>query len=180
MLTLTSPARRAHLQAFSLAIGFTGGATLGCLLALHLGLWGIGLGLCLGLIGAAVGLRRPQSMRRAYVMWNRLSDLYMHAVRFAMKLVCFLILTLLGRRGASPLILVHPGAARTLWEPREQADHRSALDGTRAGWCHGYLAWTRRSGKWWALSLLPFLVVLAAIETEAEAAMPSQTTYTLF
>jgi len=180
MLILPYPARRAHLRAFSLAIGVTAGLALGCLLAFRLGVWGIGLGLSLGLIGAAVGLRWPQCMRRAYILWNRFGELYMRAVRFTMKLICFLILTLLGRRGASPLNLVHPRAAESFWEPREQADHRSALDGTRAGWCHGYVAWARRSGKWWALSLLPLLVVLAAIETEAEAAMPSQTTYTLF
>jgi hypothetical protein len=180
MLILPSPARRAHLRAFSLAIGFTGGAALGCLLALRIGVWGIGPGLCLGLIGAAVGLRRPQSVCRAYMMWNRLSHLYIRAVRFAMKLICFRILTLLGRRGASPLNLVHPRAAGSLWEPRDQADHRSTSDGTRAGWCHGYVAWTRRSGKRWALSLLPFLVVLAATETETEIPMPSHSTYTIF
>jgi len=95
-----------------------------------------------------------------------------------MKAACFLILAVAAGPGAGARLgLMHPNA-RYLWQPRAAA---AAGPGFPAGgWTRQYAAWALASRRrWWAFGLLPFLLVLGAVETETEASLPSDT-YTLF
>ncbi|MFB3817876.1 MAG: hypothetical protein ACE147_09455 [Candidatus Methylomirabilales bacterium] len=177
MLTLPLPPRRVHLQAFALALGISAGLALGGLLALVWSATGAVVGLGLGLLAGAAALG-AEPLRGAYLGWARLSTLYARAVRLSMKALCFLILAVAARRGGAALTLAHPNL-RSLWTPRP-ATAAGASRHARRGWKGAYAAWALASpSRWWALGLLPFLLVLAAADTDAEAALPSDT-YTLF
>lgn len=178
MLTLPVPPRRVHLQAFALALGVSAGLALGGLLALAWSAAGVVAGPGLGFVAGAAAALGAESLRGAYLGWGRLSALYARAVRLAMKALCFLILALAARRGDPALSLGHPNL-RSLWACRP-ATAAGGSRRARRGWKGAYAAWALASpSRWWALGLLPFLLVLAAVETDAEAALPSDT-YTLF
>jgi len=176
MLLLPSPPRRSHLRAFVLALGLAGGLALVGLLALGLGRWGLVIGTGLCLTTASVGLVWPNLFRSPYYAWNRLSGLYLRSVRCSIKTVCFLILTILHERVNSPLRL---DAGPPQWTARAPSDAFSIAEVAQPDWRAAYVAWVRGTGTWWALSLLPFLIVLAALDRELEPVLPSQT-YTLF
>ncbi len=182
MLPLPSPPRRAWLQSFSSAIGLSGGLMLGFLLALFLsGPW-FGLGLLLGLAFAVVGLLWPQIMVGPYGLWNRLSDLYMRAARFIIKAICFYVLVVFVGQPGSSLRLRRLDSSQSLWTPREQVSlvHLPAPPASaRKGWKRSFVEWALRSAQWWAVGLLPFLIILAALDADSEGSLPSDT-YTLF
>jgi hypothetical protein len=176
MLLLPSPPRRSHLRAFVLALGLAGGLALVGLLALGLTRWGLGLGMGLCLATASVGLAWPNLFRSPYYAWNRLSGHYLRGVRWSIKTLCFLILVILHQRVGSPLRL---DTGPPQWTARAPSDTFSVAEVGQPDWRAAYVAWARGTGKWWALSLLPFLMVLAALDQELEPVLPSQT-YTLF
>jgi hypothetical protein len=182
MLPFPSPPRRAWLQSFSLAIGLSGGLMLGSLLAIVLsGPW-FTLGPLLGLALAVVGLLRPHVMVGPYGMWNRLSGFYMRAARFIIKAICFYVLVLIVGQAGSSLRLTPPDSSSSLWRPREPGSLVHPPDpvvSPHSGWTRSFIAWALRSGQWWALGLLPFLIILAALDTDSEGSLPSAT-YTLY
>jgi hypothetical protein len=182
MLILPTPPRRASLRAFALALGLMAGLALGCLAALFVsGAW-FGVGFSFGLAAAALGALWPHTVASSYVLWNRFSDLYMRIVRLLLKIVCFHFVLAIAPRSDFSLSLARPGSDPSFWIPRKDVTlppRSTHADGPGVHWKRSYVAWVVRSRKWWALSLLPFLILLAAIDTETGPSVPSGT-YTLF
>jgi hypothetical protein len=155
---------------------------LGFLLALFVsGPW-FSLGLFLGLALAVVGLLCPHIMVGPYGLWNRLSGFYMRAARFIIKAICFYVLVVFVGQAGSSLRLTRSDSSQSLWRPREHVSlvHPPASPASaHKGWKRNLVAWALRSAQWWALGLLPFLIILGALDTDSEGSLPFDI-YTLF
>jgi hypothetical protein len=98
----------------------------------------------------------------------------------------YVVLVAVGRGGTS-LVLAPPPPRQSMWVPRGSlptgayVNQHAVVGNARAGqggwWT--VLAWGVRTGNVWACSLLPLLVLLASLESEAEQDFPAGI-YTLF
>lgn len=176
MLLLPSPPRRCHLRAFVVTVALAAGLALVSMFMLGLAPWGVGLGTSICLTALSVAFVRPNLFRKPYYAWNRMSDLYLRGVRWSIKTACFSIITVLHQRHGSPLRLETDAPQ---WIPRASSDASSVTEVGHQDWRIVYVAWVRGTGKWWALSLLPFLIIFTVLDRELEPVLPSQT-YTLF
>jgi hypothetical protein len=179
MLTLPAPPRRAHLAAFAGALGLVGGVALGALLGVAASPAWAALGPGLGTVLAAVGVLRPRAVAPLYAAWSGLEARYRRVARLAVKAAAFLPLVAMGPGGDARLGLAAPEPARSLWLPRTPDADAPGVGAARGGLVRSYAGWAARGGRWWTLALLPFLVLLAAIDADTEPTLPTQT-YTLF
>jgi hypothetical protein len=188
MITLLSPPRRAWLMSFWLAISLGSGLLIGLLSALLISPRWFSVGVMLALILAVPGLRWPQAVARPYRMWNRLAHYFGRGAHLCLMGICFAIIVVaVGRKGAS-LRLARPSATTSLWVPREtlapSAYNSQYSTATAAapekGWIATFVAWAAQSGNVWALSLLPFFILLAALRTHQSKSPFPANIYTLF
>jgi hypothetical protein len=177
MLTLPAPPRRADLAAFAVASGLVGGLALGAVLGLAVSAAWAALGPALGALLAAVGLLRPGAVAPLYAAFSRLGAAYRGLALVTVKVAAFLAIAGAGRDPDARLALHAPAPDRSLWVPRG-ADRDGAEIRAAAGLVQSYTAWAR-DGRRWALILLPFVLLMAAIDTDVEPTLPTQT-YTLF
>jgi hypothetical protein len=178
MLTLPAPPRRADLAAFAVSLGLVGGLALGGLLGVMASAaWAV-LGPALGALLAASGLIRPRAVAPLYGAWSRLGARYRALALIALKAAAFLQLVGAESDRGSRLWLQAPDPGRSLWLPRA-ADQDGPGRALHAGLARSYGGWAARGARRWALPLLPFLVLMAAIDTDTEPTLPTQT-YTLF
>jgi hypothetical protein len=177
MLTLPAPPRRADLAAFALSLGLVGGLASGALLgAVASGAWPAA-GPVLGALLGTVGLLRPRAVAPLYAGWSRLGAAYRGLLVVTLKLAAFLTILGAGPEPDARLALRAPDPGRSLWLPCPPgaAPAVRVADGRLVA---SYLGWAR-AGRRWALPLLPFIALMAAIDTDVEATLPTQT-YTLF
>ncbi|MBN1237321.1 MAG: hypothetical protein JXB36_02410 [Gammaproteobacteria bacterium] len=132
---------------------------------------------------AAVGLLRPEIAERAYRGWNAFARRYAAAARAVVLRACyFVVITATSRTGAR-LELGRSEASRSSWvaksTPGIETCGRSAGVRAAARWAGRYLAWSRRSGNAWAACLLPFVLLLMALD-EADEDEPPASLYTLY
>jgi hypothetical protein len=101
--------------------------------------------------------------------------------------ICFyVVLVAVGRAGAS-IKLVSPDAGESMWMPRTALaeDSIKLRSGMPAGeqhhcsWIPTFLSWAVRNGNLWTCVLLPFLMLLSALDVESEEGVPTDT-YTLY
>jgi len=187
MVNLPSHPRQAWLKSFWLAIALLSGSVIGVLLAfLQSSLW-LGGGIMLGIVTALPGLLWPQAVKSSYHVWNKLSGLYMHAARVAVKAICFYIIIVTTGWGGTSLRLARPTFAESFWQSRRTLapasyPYQYEADARHHSWKNWqglYLSWSAYSGNWWTICLLPFLIVLSFLDTEDESDLPSKI-YTLF
>jgi hypothetical protein len=188
MITLPSRPRRAWLMGFWLAISVCSGLLIGLLLALLIAPQWFGLGGILMLVLACTGLLRRQAIRRAYAVWNRLAHYFSRTVQLLLMGICFYIIFVAVGRTGSTLRLAHPPPTTSLWAPRgtlassAYVSQYGARDGAslQKGWIATFLSWAVRSGNLWALSLLPFFILLSALQIDQEKNTFPASIYTLF
>jgi hypothetical protein len=188
MITLPVPPHRAWLLSFWLTISLCSALLIGLLSALLISpLWcGVGVIPVLGL--ACTGLLWRQAIRRAYALWNRLARYFGRAAQLLLMGICFYIIVVSVGRTGSALRLARPSSTTSLWVPRGTLTPSAYLsqhghtDGAsqQQGWIATFLSWAPQSGNVWALSLLPFLILLSALQIDQKKSNFPANIYTLF
>lgn len=142
------------------------------------------VGISLGLLMALAGYSWPSAISGLYHSWNRWAATYgAWASRLLLRICYLAIFTLAGRAGSR----MEPNRKRqSMWTLRtttaaeaygSQSElHLAAGSG---GWASGYVRWASRSGNLWAISLLPFLILIAVLNQERSEGYQGNI-YTLF
>jgi hypothetical protein len=136
---------------------------------------------------AALTLWFPRLLEWPYRAWNKAARLYASWATRCVTAVCFYVIvcavgfaTSASRRATSmpsvsawrPHRALPPDSYESQYELADSA-------GTGAGWNRAFISWCRRTDNAWALSLLPFLVVLGWLHAESSGPQPADI-YTLF
>jgi hypothetical protein len=186
MITLRSPPRRAWVMSFWLAVCLGSGLLIGLLSALLISPRWFGLGVMLALVLALP--KRLWTQTIAYRLWNRLARYFGHAAHLWLMGICFAIIVVaVGRKGLS-LRLARPSSTASLWMPRETLAPAAYISqysvatarAPEKGWIATFFSWVMQSGNLWALSLLPFLMLLSALRTDQRKSNFPANIYTLF
>jgi hypothetical protein len=187
-MALPATTRRATVRAFWLIISGMIGAAVAAMTAY----WGATRPLEAGSVAAALlfGLvfARERLVWRLYKGWNQwlVYPFILMAREVVTRLCYFVVFVAVGSAG-SRLSLGGSSASRSFWVARPLPDgaaRRMSLGsdhaaGGRLGWVTNYLSWALRSGNAWAIVLLPFLAILAALSLPEERTVASNI-YTLF
>ncbi len=187
IILLPTPRRRAQLMSFWLVISIFSGLVFGVLLSQLVAPRWSGLGLIVALGLALPGYLRPEVASIPYGVWNRLARYYMRGARVLLKGICFYIIFASVAHIGSRLMLTRPSATKSLWVARGTRPASSycfQYDGktnrsTQKGWIRTYVSWAVQSGNLWTACLLPFLILLRAVEVEERSVSPTNV-YTLF
>ncbi|MFO7587254.1 MAG: hypothetical protein R6X22_04185 [Gemmatimonadota bacterium] len=133
----------------------------------------------LGLLPAAGAALRPSALARPWRMWNRAARGYGRVARAAVLGVAFGVFTVVGRAGAR--FALHPSPSGPGWTPkaRDAAGRDAAPGATGASWARRLLSWSRDGENGWAAFLVPFLLLLHALEADASA-RAAEEIYTLY
>jgi hypothetical protein len=183
MITLPAP-RRAQLRAFWLLQSAC--ATL--LVTIAGGLLGGRRYLWLGIVAAVLfwlcGFWRPSVVASVYGAWERCAEWYAKAARSLVLKICYyVVFAAVGRVGSR---IERDSGNGSLWLRRSTLPAEAyasqcdvPLPASSRSWAISYLAWARASGNFWAAGLLPFLILIAALDTSENNAYPAAI-YTLF
>jgi hypothetical protein len=187
MMRLVVPARprRAAIRGFWLTMGIWAGLITALLVPL-------GIASRLGTAILAAGLVflgaqfRPREAAQLYRLWARVSRLYARITRLVLLRLCHGVVLLGVGRAGSTLQLARPRVDESLWAQRSTLaieayqNQFEALNGTvpRGPWAT-MATWAIRSGNVWTLVLVPFLALIAALETDDRQQFPAGI-YTLF
>jgi hypothetical protein len=170
MLLPIDPTRHWHR---SLCFVFAGIALLGGVLVAVLTTPIVGIA---GIVISALFLIasvRADGAYRLYHAYNVGTGIYARLMRAVAQLACFTIVASARLTGTS-LVVALPGSD-SMWTPKGSlpADAYvnpyafSSVPGGR-GWMRGYIRWARHTHNMWALTLLPFLVVLRSAQQSAD------------
>ncbi len=145
--------------------------------ALVPGAWpALGLGAVVAIGFALPGVLRPRIAERPYRAWARLALLYARGARLAITWISYHAIFLPARSDGRELGLQRPGAGDSIWVPTTPCG-----TGTEEG-IGGFAGWSLRSGRFWALSLVPYLVLVSLLDTRrhGDSGSPSREIYTLY
>lgn len=179
--------RKAYLRGFWLTTSASVGVVVGVLISILASpLWS-GLGAAVAIFIAAPGLLWPQATSTLYKAWNRLARYFDTSARLALSGISFyVILVAVGKMGGS-LKLAPTQPRESGWVPRDtlapdrylSQDDVSGNVNFNRSWIRQYISWAVKSGNFWTISLLPFLILLAALDTDTKIGVSSET-YTLY
>jgi hypothetical protein len=182
------PPPRTWLQSFWITLSLAAGSILGTFCALVIApRWSVS-GMVFALLMAVPGSLRPRIASRPYRLWNLLARRFVRLARFWVTGVCFYIIcTSVGLTG-SRARLAQPAANETLWvartasTPTTDVHHHNGAppEFAQKGWIRAYFTWAQQSGNLWALCLLPFLIILSALENDQAQNPVAANVYTLF
>ncbi len=188
MLGSVIPARpdRDWLRAFAIASAVAAAAALAVAAVwggVHSGL-AILVAALVGFAVASIGWRRPRLALGPYRWWNRAARAYARHARFALSAVCYFIVVTAASRLGSSVRMAKSGAdgwvARdTLPNEAYASQDASPASAGSPGGMREMLRWSFRSGRWWVAFLVPFMLILEALESAGEDPMPSRI-YTLY
>jgi hypothetical protein len=144
------------------------------------------LGAVVGLPIAAVAFLRPGVLGSVYASWSHLGRFVTRLARFYVLGVVFGMLWLLKLAG-SRVLRRPPSVEHSGWIPRNpdsgnayESQARIALGIDESShWASIVRSWSGRSGNGWVLGLLPFLVLLAALDPSGKRSF-STSNYTLY
>jgi hypothetical protein len=102
--------------------------------------------------------------------------------------ISFAIVVVAGGQKGRSLRLARPSSTASLWMPRGtlmpsvyiSPYSAATVRAPEKGWIATFFSWTRQSGNLWALSLLPFLMLLSALRTNQRKSDVPADIYTLF
>jgi len=184
MFTLPPP-RRAYLRAFSLVQSAYIGVLV-TILAAAVGMRRFILpGIIVGLLMALSGLVWPQAMASFYGSWTRWAGNYGRWAKGLLVRICYyFVLTPVARAGATT---GDERNRKSMWTPRSTLSpltYGSQYDlpfpgSNRSRTAAYYPGWAYKSSNLWALGLLPFLVMIAALDEESKERYSGHI-YTLF
>lgn len=188
MMTLPSPPNLLWWLSFLLVISLCAGLIVGALLWILASPPWSGLGVILALLLVAVGLLKRRKLSRPYAAWNSLARKVAQVAQLWVEGVCFYTVFLAVGRTGAPLRLARPeSGTESLWTSRETLApgayiYHQAAKGeglARRSWILGFVSWAVGSRNVWVCCLLPFLVLLKALDTEEESEFPDSI-YTLY
>lgn len=184
MFTLPPP-RRGYLRAFSLVQS----AYSGVLVTVLAGAVGmrrhILLGIIVGFLMALSGLVWPQATAGFYRSWTRWAGNYGRWARGLLVRICYyFVLTPVASAGST---IKSDRKRNSTWTPRSTlspltygSQYDRLFPGCNSSWIAAYYpGWAYKSTNLWALGLLPFLVVIAALDEEGKERYSGHI-YTLF
>lgn len=180
-------ARPAYLKSFALGVSFLGAVIMGVIL------WWFGfegalrVAAIVAIGGSTIGVAQPAAVTKLYGYWNTLARYFARGARWLLMAICFyIVFAAVGRTGTS-LNLLRATVDRSLWTPKKPVSskafhHEHDANGDSEpgeNWLASYYLWAKESKQIWALTLLPFLGMLAAVEIYVDRRFPSGV-YTLF
>ena len=186
MLTLP-PIQPASLRSFTATIAFFSSLTVGLVLWFSGAHRPFSLAVILAFVLALPGLLWPELARLPYRAWNKIASEFARVGRAFVSGICFYVVVVaVGRAGAS-IRLVSPEAGESMWVPRtalteDSVQVPSAMppgERRHGSWISAFLSWAMRSGNFWTCFLVPFLMLLSALDVEWEQKVPTDT-YTLY
>lgn len=184
MITLP-PIEKSSLRSFVVIVGVWGGASLAAL-AWLLGIWRfLTMGALISIIWVACALLAPGVARFSYRAWNRAAVEFAGAARAVITGICFYVVMVAVGRTESVFPLRSPKSGESMWVPRTAlagahgAQTVSAQEDQARSWFSSYTSWALNSGNHWCIVLLPFLIILSALDTPREEFLPTDT-YTLY
>ncbi len=186
MLRLPGPQTRALSQSFWLVSSLLAGLfTSGILWLLGAPQW-VWWGALFGAVSALPGWWKPEVAGAGYHIWDRLAHFVARGARLWVTGICFLIVAIAGRAG-SRLSWRRPLSADSGWRRRatlSRATYTSQSDvpgdlSPRADWIRPLLSWSRASGSTWVWALVPFLLLLSAVQGRHTGSMGGDV-YTLY
>lgn len=188
-MTLPNSPNRIWLLSFWLAMSLLLGLIIGVLFwTLISPGWSV-LGAVFALMLALGGVMRPPAITRPYSVWNSLADHFAHFARKWVTRVCFYTVFLgVGYTGTAIETARPTSDTISFWVRRETLppsvyaiQHKTTEAGaTQRSWIFSYLSWAVGSkSNLWACFLLPFFIVLRALDVEEENSFPSNI-YTLY
>ena len=138
-------------------------------------------------LSAVIGIRFPNVVKRGYAFWRSLGRFYVRLARIWSIGVCFYVI--LGITGSTRrnLFLSRPPKGFSMWAPwitPEAALYSKPIETARRSrvntyWLTSYLAWAKNPRHLWAVSLLPFVLLLRLVEGGEKREFPSNI-YTLY
>jgi hypothetical protein len=186
-ILLPATHRRAMLRSFWLIICFLTGLVT-AIVAWSLGWpWPVGIALSVGALLASLVLIQENVVWFFYRAWNVFVKMFAAIARQIATWVCyFIVFGVVGRAG-SHFPLIASRASGSFWIKRDLLAHNALREspaaniGTprRLGWIRDYFRWTIHSGNVWAITLLPFLVILQTC-SKPQAETKEFNIYTLF
>ena len=185
MSTITLPsARRAQLHAFWLVQCVCFGLLATIALRLWHVHWYVAWAAVFALVIALCGLFGPSVfLLKVYRTWDRCAEKYAIVARKLVLRICYYaIFTIVGRAGSS---IRRDAKSGSLWVPRTTLPTNSYASQCDVAlpdfshWSASYFAWAYQSGNLWAWGLFPFLMMIAALDTEESRTYPTSI-YTLF
>lgn len=191
MILLPMPARPAFLRSFWLVIYVSSGLLIGVLCSLLGPSWfSCGLPMLLAAFTLAIpGLVWPQLGLWPYRAWNRLVRTLAFYVRHLLMGFAYLLVVVPVGLTKSSLLVSRLHSGQSMWVARKtlpctayRRQDTIVMDDEPSkdkGWISPFLSWAFRSGNIWACCLLPFLILLAVLQTDEEKAV-SIDIYTLF
>jgi hypothetical protein len=181
------PLERACLRSFSTVIGIFSGACVAMLSTL-LGLSNpIILGALVAICLALPGLLMPGVARFLYRAWNKMALEFARCARTMVMGICFyVILVAVGRTGSS-INLKAMGSEKSMWLTRGTTpvnsyseQHTMVIsDSRKRNWILSFMSWAGRTGNFWRVSLIPFLILLVSLDCSTEETVPTDI-YTLY
>lgn len=181
------PPRRAHLRSFALVIGGAAGLVAAALTSAYLGgVAGTAAGALVMLLIATPGWIQPELVRHAYRFWYLSSHRVARFARRALLWICYhSVFDLAGRAGNR--LGIEPTGKASAWTERttlppplfRSQDGSVVVDAGAHGWVRPLSGWALRSGRPWVLALVPFLVLLNALDDHRQDALPADI-YTLY
>ncbi len=180
------PPRRACLRSFGLVVSFVVWCLLGILSALAKSPLGVASGSVIVIVLVSLSILRPSWISIPYRLWNRLAYEFTRFARWWLIGVCFYVIFTIVGRSKSALWLARPNTS--VWESRENQPYLAKCsrpgvtteEFSEQSRFTSFLAWAKRPDNWWTLCLLPFLVLLSALEIEQEQRDFPSNVYTLF
>jgi hypothetical protein len=188
MITLPRfPPQRSVLVSFWLVLNLAGGLLIGTLASLCLSPGWFVSGGVFAAVMAVPGLLRPQIVSLPYRAWNKLARGFARAARFWVTGICYhSIFVAVGQTG-SAVKLIRPTPHESLWVSRrafarQRYPHPDGIaqELPQRSWISAYCSWAGQSGNFWAISVLPFIIVLAFFEVDEQQNTLPADIYTLF
>jgi hypothetical protein len=186
-LVLPYRCRRAGLAAFGAVMGLWGAIVVGVVMPLGpvRPMPRAGVALLAGVLIAGAFRGLPREAEMLYRVWVRASRLYAKIARRVLLMLCHGVISVVALTGTS-LVLARPAAGHSLWQAREAlptAVYGSQFDASAPGWAgrpwRALIDWAIRSRNVWLVCLVPFLALVAMLDTEERGRYPDGI-YTLF
>jgi hypothetical protein len=188
MITLPPyPPQRSVLVSFWLVLNLVGGILIGTGVSwVSSPVWFVA-GAVFAVVMAIPGLWHPSIASLPYRAWNKLARGFARVARFSVTAICYYgILVAVGRK-RSAVRLLGPTPQESLWISRrgftgQACPHPDGIaqEPPHRSWMRSYCSWAIQSGNAWALSILPFIIILAFLEVDQPKNTLSSDIYTLF
>lgn len=180
------PLRRATLRAFWIAVCLELGILVGLAALLPIPPAGLIAGLAAVAALLAAGCLSPEQVAPAYRFWNRGASRFAVAAARWIAGICYYTVFAAAALSGSPVLRRWPRQPASNWSRRDRLPEaaygstwRLQSGMSAAGSLRPFVSWALKSGNSWAVVLVPFLLLLRALDSQPPQHVPSDL-YTLY